>query len=107
MKNHLRLSYSSALAAVGVGACCILPVTFILLGMGGSWLAIFGKIAAASFYVLALSTLVIGYSYLIAYRRGALGRLKWWLSGATFMTAIAWLVVLNEGRLNDYLISRM
>ncbi|MGR3723274.1 hypothetical protein, partial [Abyssibius alkaniclasticus] len=86
MKNSLRLSYGSALASVGVSACCILPVVFILLGMGGSWLAIFGKIAAVSFYVVAASSLIIGLSYYLALRRGALGRLKWWLLGATAQT---------------------
>lgn len=107
MKNALRLNYASALASVGVAACCVLPVTFILLGMGGSWLAIFGKIAAISYYVVTLSTLVIGYSYILAFRRKSLGRLKWWLFGATLLTAIAWVVVVNEGSINDYLISRM
>ena len=107
MRMNGKLSLGSTLAALGVSACCVLPVSFILLGMGGGWLAIFGNIAAVSYYVLACATLFIGYSALMSYRRGMLSRLKWWLISATSLTAIAWVIVLNKARINDYLISRM
>jgi len=77
------------------------------LGLGGSWVAIFGKIAAFSYWVLALSTIVVGLSGYIAYKRGATAKLKLWLLGAVSMTVFAWIVVLSEAQINDFLISRM
>ena len=79
----------------------------MLLGLGGSWLAVFGKIAVASYYVLAISTALIVASWVISRRRGSMARLKWWLGGTTMVTAIAWVIVLNETRINDLLIMQM
>ncbi|WP_208999892.1 hypothetical protein [Stappia sediminis] len=80
---------------------------FLLLGLGGSWLAVFGKIAAASYYVLALSTAVILLAGLVAYRRGSLTRLGLWIAGSAILTALAWLIVFNEARINDHLLTWM
>ncbi len=107
MKDFVAATYVSALAALGVAACCVLPMTLMLLGLGGSWLAIFGRIAAASFVVLGLSSLVLVAAWAVAYRRGSLAHLKWWLAGSTVMMALAWVVVFNEARINDYLITLM
>jgi hypothetical protein len=107
MRKYLGLSYMGSLSALGVATCCVLPMTMMLLGLGGSWLAIFGTIAAASYYVLAVSTALVAASWLISYRRGALPRFKWWLCGTTAMTGLAWIVVFNESRINDYLIMQM
>jgi hypothetical protein len=84
-----------------------MPMTMMLLGLGGSWLAIFGRIAAASFYVLAISTVLVAVSWLVSHRRGSMTHLKWWLIGTTAMTGLAWVVVFNEARINDYLIMQM
>jgi hypothetical protein len=107
MQKFLSLSYLSSISALGVATCCVLPMTMMLLGLGGSWLAVFGKIAAASYYVLAVSSVLVAVSWFVAYRRQSLARLKWWLSGTTTMTVLAWVVVFNETRINDYLIMRM
>ena len=82
-------------------------MTMMLLGLGGSWLAIFGKIAAASYYVLAVSTTLVAVSWLVSHLRGSLPKLKWWLCGTTVITAVAWVVVFSEARINDYLIMQM
>ena len=107
MKNHIRASYLGSISALGVATCCVLPMTMMLLGLGGSWLAIFGTIAAASFYVLGLSTLIVLAAWFVTYRKGSLSQLKWWLAGSTTLTAVAWVIVFNETRINDFLITLM
>ncbi|UWR03162.1 hypothetical protein K3740_00130 [Ruegeria conchae] len=107
MKKYLTLSYLGSVSALGVATCCVLPMAMMLLGLGGSWLAIFGKIAAASYYVLAISTALIAVSWFVAHRNGTLANLKWWLVGSTAITALAWAIVFNETQINDYLIMQM
>lgn len=107
MKNTLSLSYLGSAAALGVAACCVLPMALMLLGLGGSWISIFGSIAASGWYVPGVSTILVLAAWLIALRRHSAGRLKWWLAGSTAMTGFAWIVILNESGINDYLIMRM
>ncbi|WP_299662629.1 hypothetical protein [uncultured Ruegeria sp.] len=107
MQKYLSLSYLGSLLALGVASCCVLPMTMMLFGMGGGWLAIFGKIAAASYHVLALSTALVAVSWVASHLAGSMQRLKWWLVGSTAMTGLAWVVVLYETRINDYLIMQM
>ncbi len=107
MQRVLKLSYIGSLSALGVATCCVLPMTMMLLGLGGSWLAIFGKIAAASYYVLAISTALVAVSWLVSYQHGSQKQLKWWLLGTTVMTGWAWVVVFYEARINDFLIMQM
>ena len=107
MKNYIGASYLASFGALSVASCCVLPMTMMLLGLGGSWLAVFGKVAAASYYVLAISTALIVASWVISRRRGSMARLKWWLGGTTLVTAIAWVIVFNETRINDLLIMQM
>jgi mercuric ion transport protein len=107
VQKYLNLSYLGSLSALGVASCCVLPMTMMLLGLGGSWLAIFGKIAAASYYVLAVSSALVAVAWLVCFQRGSLKKLKWGLAGSTALTALAWGVVFNEARINDYLIMRM
>lgn len=104
MQKTLAASYLGSLLSVGVAACCVLPVTLMLIGVGGSWLAIFAPIASAAVYVLSASTLMLVFAWSLAYRRGVLGRLLWKLSGSTVLTGIAWGVLVFERPLNDYLI---
>ena len=107
MQKYLSLSYLSSISALGVATCCVLPMTMILLGLGGSWLAVFGKIAAASYYVLAISTVFVVVAWVVSFRRSSMKRLKWLLAGSTALTALAWVVVFNETRINGYLIMQM
>ena len=107
MKRIVGASYLGSLSAVGVATCCVMPVTMMMLGLGGSWLAVFGKIAAASFYVLGISTLILLLAWLFSYQRRSISHLKWWLAGSTALTSVAWVIVLNETRINDFLITLM
>lgn len=105
MKNLLKLSYLSSGTTLGVAACCILPMILILSGFGGSWLAIFGKIAALSYGALALSIVVIAMAWFTAYRQHALHKLRFWLTGSTVMTFLSGVIVMNEDWLNTQLMN--
>lgn len=107
MNKSIWASYVGSLSALGVATCCVLPMTMMLLGLGGSWLAVFGKIAAASFYVLAIATVLVIAAWVLCHRRGSLRHMKGWLLGSTILTALAWIIVFNEARINDFLITLM
>jgi mercuric ion transport protein len=107
MRSYLGVCYLASVGALGVATCCVLPMAMMLLGLGGSWIAVLGKIAAASYYVLATSTALVLASWAVAYRRSAMSKLKWWLGGTSILTALAWIVVVNETRINDFLIRQM
>ena len=107
MFKTIWAGYAGAFAALGVGTCCVMPMTLMLLGLGGSWLAIFGTISAASYYVLVPATLLVLAGWIVARQRHAIAGLKWSLTGSTALTAAAWVIVLNEARINDYLITLM
>lgn len=107
MKKTIGLSYAAALGSLGVATCCVLPMTMMLLGLGGSWLAIFGQIAAFSAVVLGLSTILVLAAWFIAYRRNSVSDLKFWLGGVSLLMFLAWLIFLNETRINDQLIALM
>lgn len=107
MRSYLGVSYFASFSALAVASCCVLPVAFMLLGVGGSWLAIFGSIAATSYYALAFATAMVVLAWLMSHRSGTIRRLKWKLSASTASTALAWIIVFNETRINDYIILRM
>lgn len=107
MSKIARLGLPASFLAIGVAVCCILPMTFMLLGLGGSWLAVFGKIAGASVPVLTMSAILIGIGWVLAISRGAASQQKWLLGGATALTGLAWLVYLNEATINTQLIEMM
>lgn len=107
MQKYLSLSYLGSLSALAVASCCVLPMGLMLLGFGGSGLAVFGTLAAASYPVLFLSTALAAAACGLAWHHGALMRLKWWLLGSAVLTAMSWIIVVNESRINDYLIMWM
>ncbi|WP_246227817.1 hypothetical protein [Roseobacter ponti] len=107
MYKSVWASYVGSIAALGVATCCVLPMTMMLLGLGGSWLAVFGKIAAASFVVLSIASVILLAAWIVTYRRGALDHLIAWLVGSSILTTLAWVIVFNEARINDFLITLM
>jgi mercuric ion transport protein len=107
MTGQVRTAFLAALASLGVSACCVMPMVFLLFGLGGSWLAVFGRIAAASFYVLGVSSLLILVAWVLAIRRGSAPHLRRWLVASTVLLGLAWLVVFNESRINDFLMTLM
>ena len=107
MNKPVWASYVGSLSALGVATCCVLPMTMMLLGLGGSWLAVFGKIAASSFYVLAIATVLLITAWVLCHRRGSLAHVRGWLLGSTILNLLAWVIVFNETRINDFLINLM
>lgn len=107
VKKLLGFSYAGSLSALVAVVCCVLPMVLILLGLGGSGLAIIGALAASSYYVLTLSTLLVALAWAVAWRRGSVRRLQWWLGGSSMISVLAWGLVAGEARINDYLITLM
>ena len=107
MKTYVSVSYLGSLSALGVATCCVMPMTMMLFGLGGSWLAVLGKIAASSLYILGLSTVILLAAWLVARHNGSVSRLKWWLLGSSGLTACALLVFFNEAPINDVIITLM
>jgi uncharacterized membrane protein YkgB len=107
MKGQVRAAVVAGLASLGVSACCVLPMVVLLLGLGGSWLAVFGKISAASYYVLGLSTLLIALAWIASLQHGRSTGMRGWLAVSTILVGAAWLVVFNEGRINEALMTLM
>jgi hypothetical protein len=105
MTGQVRAAFLAALASLGVSACCVLPMVFLLLGLGGSWLAVFGTISAYSFYVLGVASVLVMVAWVLSIRRGSARHLRGWLVASTVLVGLAWLVVFNEGRINDFLMT--
>lgn len=102
-KTGLAGSAVAALTAV----CCVLPVAVMLVGLSGSWLAVFAPLAAASLPVAAVSTAVVILAWILAVRRRVSRRVYAFLGTSSALSLGAWLVILNDAALNDYLISLM
>jgi len=88
-------------------SCCILPMALVLSGLGGSWLAIFSPIVAASLFILPLALLLVVVAWFVALRRGSGRQTFIWLSTSSVLTLLAVLIFVYQGLLNDYLISLM
>ena len=101
------LQHAPRLSALGVATCCVMPMTMMAFGLGGSWLAVFGKIAATSLYVLGLSSVILRTAWLVARYNSSTSRLKWWLLGSAALTACAWVVFFTEARIIDFIITLM
>lgn len=102
-KTGLLGSIGAALTAT----CCVLPVALMLLGVGGSWLGVFGPLAAASIYVAAASAVIVSGAWILAVRRRVPPRTYTLLAAGSVLTMAAWAVILNEATINDYLTGLM
>ncbi|MEO1020196.1 MAG: hypothetical protein AAFY56_21285 [Pseudomonadota bacterium] len=102
MPNRLHVN-----ATLIAAACCVLPMALMLVGPGGSWLAVFGKIAAVSPYVAAFSSIALGAAWILAARRKASSKTVTILSVGTTLTILAWIMFLGEAGIDDYLITLM
>lgn len=98
---------ASGLTALGISTCCIMPMLLMLAGLGGTWLGVFGKIAATGYYVAGASLLVLALAWAIALRRGASRRTRYQLAAGSTLSSLAWVVLLNETALNDALVALM
>ncbi|GAB5376438.1 MAG: hypothetical protein AcusKO_29000 [Acuticoccus sp.] len=102
-----RIGLAGSAVAALTASCCVLPMVLMLFGLGGSWLAVFGKIAAAGFYVGAFALLLVVAAWILALRRGSSRSTIAILAVGSVLIAGSWLVMLNETVINDYIISLM
>ncbi len=97
----------AAVASMFAALCCILPMAFMVAGLGGAWVAIFGKIAAISPYVIAITALIVMVSWYFVLKNKISRTRIAVLTTSTGLTGLAMLVLGYETRLNDMLISWM
>lgn len=102
-----RYGFFGGVASLVTAACCVLPITFMLLGAGGAWVAVLASAAALSPYVITASSAVLAAAWILSLRRSAPRRTYALLGGGSLLTALAWIVLLNEQAMNDYLIQWM
>lgn len=102
-----RLGLAGSGAAAIAAACCVLPVALMLAGLGGTWLAVFGRIAAIGFHLGALAVVLIAAAWIVAIRRRSGRSMIVALSVGSVLTLVACVVLLSEAAINDYLISLM
>jgi hypothetical protein len=96
-----------SIAALFTAACCVLPMTMMVLGLGGSWIAVFGQIAAYSAYIGLAAVGLLTMAWVLAWWRRA-GRNTYVMLGiGSALSALGWAVFFYEGRINDLLITIM
>jgi len=98
-----RSSVLTAAAALVSSVCCLLPAAFLLAGLGGSWLAAFGLLAAGAYYVAAASVALTALAWAVAWRRDMSRRARRRLAAGTTMTGLALLLLALEGPIVDHL----
>ncbi|WP_238704949.1 hypothetical protein [Parasedimentitalea marina] len=103
----IKPALMSTFAALGVASCCILPMTLMIFGVGGSWMAVFARTAAWAPLFIAVAASMTALAWGIAWRRHQVRRLIPTLAILTAMTLLAWGIWANEMAINDLLISWM
>ena len=98
-----KTGFFGSIGAALTAACCVLPVALMLLGVGGSWLGVFGPLAAVSLYLAAASAIIVSVAWILAVRRKVPTRIYAFLATGSVLTTAAWAVILNEAAINDYL----
>ncbi len=106
-RSFPQISFAGSFAAIIAAACCILPMGLMVVGLGGAWIGVFGKIAAWSFPIIVVSAGLLATAWIIAVRRRAARRTYVLIAGGSMLTALTWLVMIKESTINDYLISLM
>jgi len=108
MSNSLqKTGLWGSVIAMFSGFCCVLPMAMMLVGLGGSWLAVFGKVAAISPYIAGLSVLLLVLGWFFAIRDNAPRRTRIMLSVGTVFTLVGVVFIARESAINDFLITLM
>ncbi len=97
----------SIVALFAATTCCVLPMSLMIAGLGGSWMVVFAPIAAVSPYLIGLSVILLVAAWFVALRRGASRTTVATLSIGSALTSLAWLVIINEERLTMFFLSYM
>ncbi|MCP5087360.1 MAG: hypothetical protein GY952_11220 [Rhodobacteraceae bacterium] len=108
MSNTLPKSgLTGSVVALASSFCCVMPMVLMLAGLGGSWMAVFGKIAMISPWLTGLAAVLLSLSWVMILRNGAPARIRWMVATGSLLTLIAIVIILREAALNDYLITLM
>lgn len=62
-KDLSWLGIGAALAAIGASVCCVVPLLFISLGIGGAWMSAFTSMETVRPYFIILTLIFIGLGY--------------------------------------------
>ena len=95
----------SVLSLLAASACCVLPLSLMIAGVGGNWAALFSPLAAASPYILGVSVVMLAIAWTIAYRRRSGRRTIGMLSAGSALSAVAWLLIANDDRVTAFLLT--
>lgn len=93
----------SVLALLGA-SCCVLPMAFVLLGLGGSWLAVFAPIAGLSPYLLGIAAAFVLAAWISARFQLGAPRVRWTMGASTIAAILAHAVYLYRDPLTDLLV---
>src|SRR3546814_9559729 len=83
-----RAGLVGSVVALRTATGCILPMALVLLGLGGSWIAVFGAVAAASLYIIGLAAALTVTGWVLALRRRAGRRTHVVLGAGTALTSL-------------------
>src|SRR3546814_18738466 len=97
-----RAGFVGSVVALLTATCCILPMALVLLGLGGSWIAVFGIVAAASLHVTGLAAALTVTGWILALRWRAGQRNYAILGAGAGLTSLSWLSVLKEDTVHRY-----
>ena len=99
-----RVGVAGAILSLISAVCCVLPLVFIIIGLGGAWVGVFGSLAAAGYYLVAATALVLVMALFNAIRSQDRVRTYVLIFVGAVLTLVAWLVLANEGAINSVLI---
>ena len=101
-----RASLGGSLVALFAAAsCCVLPMSLMIAGLGGSWMAVFAPLSVASPYILGISVVLLAVAWFHALRRKPRRSTLAILSVGTFLAFIAWLLIINDEPLTMFFLS--
>lgn len=61
--NQKQAIIAGVFAAIGASLCCVAPLLFVSLGLGGAWLANFSALESVRPIFIALALVFIGFAY--------------------------------------------
>ena len=99
-----RVGLAGSILSLVSAVCCVLPLLFIMLGLGGAWVSIFGTMAAAGYYLLGATALVLVVALFSAIRDQDRVDVYALIFLGVVLTLVAWLIIANEGSINSALI---
>lgn len=100
-------SVAASFLAFFSAACCVLPMAFMVVGLGGSWLSLIGAFSTVALYLIVLSVVFIAGAWVFAIHNGVAQQIKRALVISTALTIGAFVLLIYETPINDLFISLM